>query len=531
MFGAILTGPMPRAARAVEDVEATIAAARRAAHENRNADAARLFQQAAAAAPELRISLLPELADQLTYSGQASKAIPLYREALASRALASDAERHAVLGLALALSWNNQLSQSLATYDALLVRNPRDINALLGYARVLSWQDRLTASLHEYERVLAFDPRNQEALDGIARVQSWRGRQRDAQRRARKILANNAADAQAAITLANSELWMGRPDQAGRDGWALLSTHRDDSEVRNLTADLAEASEARAQMTGSTAASSDKLTIHSSTVETETRFAQGSTSLGARYQPIVYVGQPSVGSASEARLGFFARSRLNDCSEINGTVSNDEVTATGTESKNLLLYDTWLTLWPDDTLRFDVGSRRETFDNVLSLQLGVTAVFETLSMDVTPDENDHFSVRANQGAYSDGNRRGWEQAEFERVVLRQPRLSFGARTTGFSFSQSLNDGYFAPPRYRSAQLTTHLWGNVQGRLWYDVSGAYGREWVLDGGTRPTHAVSASLAYFVSRPVSVSAFYNSFDTRESQSGFARTTLGLGLQTKW
>ena len=110
----------------------------------------------------------------------------------------------------------NQLSQSLATYDALLVRNPRDINALLGYARVLSWQDRLTASLHEYERVLAFDPRNQEALDGIARVQSWRGRQRDAQRRARKILANNAADAQAAITLANSELSMGRPDQAGR---------------------------------------------------------------------------------------------------------------------------------------------------------------------------------------------------------------------------------------------------------------------------------------------------------------------------
>ncbi|MBD5635214.1 MAG: hypothetical protein IAI49_12125, partial [Candidatus Eremiobacteraeota bacterium] len=56
-------------------------------------------------------------------------------------------------------------------------------------------------------------------------------------------------------------------------------------------------------------------------------------------------------------------------------------------------------------------------------------------------------------------------------------------------------------------------------------------WVLDGGTRPTHAVHGSISYVLSRPVDVSVFYDSFDTRQTQSGFARTTLGIALQTRW
>ncbi|MBD5634176.1 MAG: hypothetical protein IAI49_06820, partial [Candidatus Eremiobacteraeota bacterium] len=336
--------------------------------------------------------------------------------------------------------WDHHLSQSLAPYRALVARDPHDIEALLGQARVLSWQDQLSPSLRDYKHILALDPGNLEARENIARVQSWRGRQRVAHKLADAVLADHADDLSAALTRANSELWMGRPNRAALDERVLLRNHPTDSGVRNLANDLSDQRMPQLRIASSTANSSDGLNIRSTTFENEYPIDQGASSFGVRYEPISYVGNSSEGSATERRIGLFAHDRLSDLVELHGTVQNDEVSVTGVANRKLLLYDTYLTLYPNDTLRFDFGQRQESFDNVVSLRMGLTAVFDTASLDITPDENTRLSVRANQGRYTDGNRRGWEQVEFERAVLRKPRLSFGARTTGYSFSQNLYDG-------------------------------------------------------------------------------------------
>jgi tetratricopeptide (TPR) repeat protein len=522
---------VPLDSRASGSVEKTVLAARQAAREDRNAEAARLFQDAVTEAPELRLDLLPELADQLTYSGRAGEAIPLYQEVLASHTLSPAAARHTALGLALAESWDHKLPQALATYAALLLRDPSDIDALLGHARVLSWENRLKESLREYQEVLRVEPGNLEALENIARVQSWRGRQRSAQRRARAILAQHPENRPAALTLANSELWMGRPDVAASESRSYLPARPSDPNVRDLYDDINDARSPQFNLASSTANSSDRLNIRSTTMEAVTHEAQGAASLGFRYQPISYEGAGSTGSASERRVGVFGSYRFNDWSEVHAAVLNDDITATGTTEKSRLLYDGYVTLWPNDTFRFDVGTRQETFDNIVSLQMGITVATNSISMDFTPDEDTRLTVRASSAQLSDGNRRGWNQLEFERSFARAPHVLFGVRTTGYSFSEALNDGYFSPLRYRSAELTFHLYGDARRRLYYDVAGGYGREWVLFGGTRPTHELHAALSYLLSRKITVQIFYDSFDTRQIDSGFARTTLGLGLQTRW
>jgi tetratricopeptide (TPR) repeat protein len=530
---ALLAWPaLPLAAAPSDAADVTIAAAQRAAREDRNAVSVKLFEEAIAVAPQRRLELLPDLADQLTYSGRAADAIPLYRESIGSGTLSASRLRHVELGLALALSWDHRLSQSLATYGAVLVRDPHDVEALLGQARVLSWQDQLSPSLRVYRRVIALDPENKEALEGIARVQDWRGRKRDSQKVARAILSRYTDDKEATLTLAQSELWMGRPDAAAREDEAFLRTHPTDSGALALANDIADSRRTQAQLSVNDGTQSDGLLIRSGTLDLDVASEQGLASVGVRYQPITYVGAGSAGDAEEKRAGVVFKNRFNDWAELDAAVSNDDITSTGATEKNLLLYNAYATLYPNDTLTFYLGSRKETFDNLTSLRMGLSAVFNSFSLDVTPDENTRISARGYLGSFSDGNREGWEQLEFERAVVRRPRLSFGARATSYSFAESPGNGYYDPPRYQSLEMTTHIYGNLRDRIYYDGAASYGREWAVDGGTRPTHSLHGALSYVISKPLSLSALYDNFDTRQiSNGGFARTVLGLRLQSRW
>jgi hypothetical protein len=324
---------------------------------------------------------------------------------------------------------------------------------------------------------------------------------------------------------------MGRPDIAQRDDREILAAHPNDSGARSFASDIADALNPALRVSESVGTQSDNLLIRTANFETEVHSAQGLTSFLFDYQPISYVA-PNTDYATERRLGVGVRQRFNDWSEINANVANDGISAMGISDKSLFLYNTYLTLWPNDTFRFDIGSHRDTFDNLTSLREGITAVFDSFSMDVLPDEISRLTLRADRGQFSDGNERAWQQVEFERAFVRQPRILFGAQYTNYTFTQSLYNGYFDPPHYRSAEVTTHIYGDSRKRLYYDLSGSYGREWVEAGGDRPTHSLNGSLSYVLSRPLSISAFYNSFDTRQfSNGGFARTVVGLRLQTKW
>lgn len=132
----------------------TIRSARQAAKDNRNAEAAALFEKAIRAVPRRRSELLPELADALTYSGRSGAAVPLYREILSSGQKVFDTDpvrSH----LALALAWSGQNPAALAVYDELLAKRPGDSDLTLHRARVLVALNRQMEALAGLNRAPA----------------------------------------------------------------------------------------------------------------------------------------------------------------------------------------------------------------------------------------------------------------------------------------------------------------------------------------------------------------------------------------
>ena len=355
---------------------------------------------------------------------------------------------------------------------------------------MLSYEDQPSCSLRSYDRVLEIDPANSEAERNVIRVQSWRGRQRTSQRLARAYLRAHPGDPTVTATLAQSELWLGRPDDATRVDRELLGRNPSDASALSLAGSIADARLPEFRFLQSIGTQSDGLIIKTTDVEGDVVSANGLSTLGFVYVPIAYVGQGITGDAVERRVGVAYRERFDDSTEIHATASNDEISAAGTAGHNRLLYDTYVTFWPSDSLRFDAGAREETFDNVTSLRMGITGSFQSLSADYTPDENDRLTFRGNIGTFTDGNRRQFQQVEYERLVDRTPRALFGVRATDYSFALPPGPRILRPAAIQLDRGDrAFLYGDLMKRFYYDGSAAYGREWVLNGGTRPTHSVS------------------------------------------
>jgi hypothetical protein len=239
----------------------------------------------------------------------------------------------------------------------------------------------------------------------------------------------------------------------------------------------------------------------------------------------------------DSRPGGFVRHRFTNSLELNAKVFLDQVQVQSLPGHNLVTYESWLTLAPNDRLRFDVGSNRSTFDNVTSLAKGITGAYATFSMDVIPTDRTIFSTRFNWGDYSDGNQRTWGQLELQyKLLTRQshtrPVFSAGARYTAFGFSQNLDNGYFNPSRYESAAATAHLNGLAGKRLEYDLDGSFGAEHALPGGNKPITTGSIRVRYRMAARVDLDGRYESFSSREaSSSGFSRQTAKVAVHFRW
>jgi len=522
------------AGAADRDVEA----ARKAAAESRNAEAVRLFEAAIAADPARADQWKPELAGQLTWAGQPERAIPIYRERLAAGTLSPADARRARLGLALALSWNDENDPSLREYDALLAADPGDTEALLGRARVLSWQDRLGASSSAYEDVLAKDPGNAEARRGLARVQSWRGMQLDAQGRLGGLLQQSPDDGEAAFLLSQSQDWIGRPDRAEETLRARLAKQPDDARARALLDNLEFRERPDSRIYWTESHQSDKLVIDTLGVEHNVRFDNGRTTIGPRYT--LYNYDPSRRQGSHFlvnRPGLYARHRFDDRVEWTGQVFVDlirprSVPFARARNHAVVTYDTWLTLWPHDKVRVYAGSNRTTFDNAKSLQRGIAATFANLSVDLLPDEKTRLTGRINWGDYTDGNSRTWGQAEFERRLWNRPKFYVGWRYTTFDFEKELDNGYFNPNTYNANALTLRTTGDLRKKLTYNFDGYYGVEDSNPGDDQPIWGASSLVTWTPVRRVELQGGYGYFSSATASSGgFARGTALAGLRFVW
>lgn len=133
---------------------ATINAARNAARDGRNTEAATLYAKAIEAVPGRRAELLREYANALAYSGHSVQAIPLYREMLSSPRY--EAQRWEIAAqLALAMTWAGQNASALAVYDRLLAHDPTNADAAVRRARMLASLGRANEALIALDRVPA----------------------------------------------------------------------------------------------------------------------------------------------------------------------------------------------------------------------------------------------------------------------------------------------------------------------------------------------------------------------------------------
>jgi len=475
-------------------------AAREAARTDHNRQAADLFERALAAAPERRREWLREYADQLTYSERAAQAVEIYREFLADQPAPKERQR-ALQGLALALSWADQPSASRPVYEALLAQDPGNIDVQLSLGRVISWS----------------------------------GRQREAQTYLRSFLARNPDNPQGRLLLAQAQWWLGRPDSARATLAGLNPAISAPADAQKLDRDINRANAAATRFDQQRSTQSDNLDIASTLLEQQWTSDNGLTVLAPRWQRISYSPRSSEPGVTVERTGARARQRFSDDVEFNLEAAQDLIRPQGMAQDTLLTYSSWLTWWPSDALRLDLTSKRETFDNVLSLQRSIVARGEGISFDWLPNESARLATRLARSDYSDGNQRNFAQLELERRLGTHPWVWAGLRYTHFDFAQQLDNGYFNPKTLDSYLVTLRANGGSDepgARFKWSVQLARGTEHADPGGDKPSYEAGVTAAYHLTRDLNIEARLQRFSSRTaSASGFARTTAGVTLVYLW
>jgi hypothetical protein len=481
---------------AAAPVQATIDAARAAARADRNREAADLFARALAEAPERRRELLQEYADQLNYAGRSRAAIPLFREAL--QAPRSPEERLRLLkGLGLACLWTDQPSLARPVFETLVREQPSDEDASRNLGRALSWSGRQRAAVAHLQRHVAAHPGDDEAR----------------------------------VIMAQAQAWLGRPDSAARS-LADIKSHRADAEQLAAALDRSRAPHTIADVQRST--QSDHLDIRAERLGQTAGFAQGRGMAGVRIDHIAYDQQDGGDSARVDRPMLLGRYRFSDSVELNAEIGQERIRPLTGPDHSPTVYASWLTLWPNDLWRFDLSTNRNSFDNLKSLHLGITARQVGWSTDFTPTERLRYTVRLEHAEYSDGNTRRNTQFEAEYRWRTHPDAWFGLRHTRIAFARQLDNGYFNPLDFESTQATARVvWRpDGEGGRW-DVAaaGAVGREHANPDGGKPAHDASVRVGWRLDPRTRFEARAQRFSSLTTSSGFARTTFGLSLDRSW
>ncbi len=175
--------PAPAPALPASRADAAIASAREAAGRGANKEATSLFERAILLDPSKRNQIAREYADQLAYSGEPGRAVPVYREILARRDL-PPAERQPVnRSLAFSLLWSGQFQQAIEAWDEILRTNREDTearkalsDAFVGAARQSAQRTRNADAATFFRQAIETAPqRRQELLPEYADQTAYSG--------------------------------------------------------------------------------------------------------------------------------------------------------------------------------------------------------------------------------------------------------------------------------------------------------------------------------------------------------------------
>ncbi len=276
---------------------------------------------------------------------------------------------------------------------------------------------------------------------------------------------------------------------------------------------------------------SDNLNIFWEEISQDIYFNDGADRLRPGVQYIDYSPRSAPG-VRQYSVGADGTYRFNDQTALSGDFWLNDIHPKNFRSDLIPTYDLFLTLLPSDFVRIDVDTKREIFDNVRSLQLGINAESVGGSVDYSPTDHLRLTLRGTGSFYSDTNERQFGEVEAVWRVFTGPTVEVGVRGSAFHFSKQLNNGYFNPNRYTSGEALFRVQTELTDRLTAELAGAGGVENVDPGGSKPLVKGSLQMIYKLSDRWNLDggiSYFSSQDT--SSSGFARTSYTLGLHYKF
>ena len=501
---------------------AWISTAREAAQADEHTQSIKAFENAMGEDSSTRSEILREYADQLTYGGRGDDAVPLYREVLDTSGITQDEQTRARRGLALALSWSDQQLPALREYQALVAANPADL----------------------------------DALRSVGRLHSWRGQHRRAVKQLEGFLAEYPNDSEGVRLLAQALDWMGRPDRAEKVLRDHLALTPGDSNAQRLLDELERSQRPETLFNYRESHQSDDLRITGWELGQDFQFNDGLTTVGPRFHTYLYhpedknefkPGPDGIpGNLDDVpidssniyvyRPGLHVRHRFNDAIEWNGTGWVDVIDEKNGDDSAPFTYDTWLTLFPNDFVRIDVGSNRTTFDNEVSLRKNIKATYANGSVDLMPDEKTRVTGRFKWGDLTHNNEHTWWQVEAERRIWNDPRAHVAARYTGMDFKKVLNNGYFNPNTYHSWEGRARVYDELLPGLWYHADISAGVEDSNSKKAQFIWSAAGGVSYWINDWLEVALRYGYFSSKTasgggSSGGFDRGTGSLSLRTRW
>ena len=408
---------------------------------------------------------------------------------------------------------------SRAAYEALLDRDPGNVDARLGLAASLASAGEYEASLVEYERVRSAPGADQRALVGMSRTLAWAGRLGEAEEVARSALRSDSTDAAAWAVLGRVLYWQGR-NGAARDVLEEAAERAPtdpgiQDQLRSIRILLA--TTVRPSITWEH--DSDGTTSLTTSVAVDfhlrPRFAVSAEGWDKRLdQELLTDGstQRSVRGGS-TRVAFEANGGWVAHVGVGGSVQS------GADAPDLVGGRIGLTTprWRSLSGGFEIRSEPALF-TVATATRGVRMTEASWTGRWQTAGGWRGDGYVGVGAWKGRDTNGRRAASLS-VSRRWTRLSVGVAARGFSFERNLNDGYFDPDFYGIVELTAY-WLERRGPWTILVEMAPGLQQVgQDGEGGATIRGHARAAYAWGSAREISLAY-----RGSSAGLTRRTGG-------
>jgi hypothetical protein len=322
---------------------------------------------------------------------------------------------------------------------------------------------------------------------------------------------------------------LGRPDRAAAALAQLPADLRQSDKAQEISRDLSRAARPATAISVWRMSQADGLDLTAGRIEQNVFAGSGVGRLGLFYEYRHFADDQS-----EVRVhlpGISGSFRASDSLQLSGSLGLERQRGSGGK-RSEPVYEAAAAWMPTDRLRFDLVAARSTLDNLTSLERGITTRRYFASADYSPDPMLKLTVRGELMHFSDQNERGWVQAQAERRVARVPNIFVGARATAFRFEQRLDNGYFNPKRFRSAELTARGWSKMGRSTWLDLAGAVGPEHSSPGGTKVAYSLRGKLSQALSDDVEAALVAERLSSGgASGTGFSRNRVSASLGLRW